>query len=54
MERPFLNYQDCCKWCVVQGYPFNTVYTAETIATTQEFLIKNNKKYNNYGKEETK
>lgn len=40
MERPFLNCQDCCKWCVVRGCPYNTVYTAKSIATTQENIIK--------------
>jgi len=42
MERPFLNCQDCCKWCVVRGCPYTTIYIAETIATTQESLINSN------------
>lgn len=42
MERPFLNCQDCCRWCVVIGCPYTTIYTAETIATTQESLINSN------------
>ena len=41
MEKPFLNCQDCCKWCVAFGCPYHTVYSEETITTTQEFLIDN-------------
>ena len=40
MERPFLNCQNCCKWCVVRGCPYSTIHTVKSIATTQELIIK--------------
>ena len=49
MEKPFLNCQDCCKWCVVSGCPYSTVYTTDTV-TTNQIDFQNN--INNYGKKE--
>lgn len=42
MEKPFLNCQDCCKWCIVRGCPYTTVYKAETVTTTADNLLKSN------------
>ena len=49
MEKLFVNCQGCCKWCVVKGCPYTTIYTADTVATNQIDFLNN---INNYGKKE--